>query len=415
MKLSLVRSIGAIAGAMWLMSGSVSAQQAPSQEEMWEILQQQKAEIEGLKERLDEANEKISDNDEKVSITADAVENISSNAFAGASGNSSTTLGGYAELHYNKLDNDLSGGEDKDEIDFHRFVLFLGHEFSDSVRMFSELEVEHSIAGEGQNGEIELEQAYIEWDINKDLSAKAGLFLIPVGILNETHEPNTFYGVERNSVEKNIIPTTWWEAGGAVSGEIAPGLSFDFALHSGLFMENGSVRSGRQKVSEAKADDFAATGRIRYTGIAGLELSATLQQQTDVLQGENIGGASDVSALLAEVHAIYETGPFSIRALYAMWDIDDDIEMLTVGADKQKGWYVEPSFDVNDKIGLFVRVSQWDTQAGASNDSEYDQIDFGINYMLTEGVVLKADYQRQKAPTGSNEFDGFNFGIGWAF
>lgn len=414
MNFNSARSIGFLVGAIWLVSGNASAQ-TPSQAEMWEVLKQQKAEIEALKEKLDDANDKISETDEKVSVTADAIENISDEGFSGAFGKSATTLGGYAELHYNKLDNDLSGGDDKDQIDFHRFVLFLGHEFSDSVRMFSELEVEHSIAGDGQEGEVELEQAYIEWDMKANLTAKVGLFLLPVGIINETHEPTTFYGVERNGVEKNIIPTTWWEAGGAISGEIMPGLSYDVALHSGLFMENGSVRSGRQKVAKAKADEFAATGRIRYTGISGLELSATLQRQADVLQGETIAGAKDVSALLAEFHAIYETGPFSVRALYAMWDIDDDIELLAAGADKQKGWYLEPSFEVNQDIGVFLRVSHWDQQAGSSNDSEYDQIDFGINYYLTEGVVLKADYQQQKTPDGSNEYDGFNFGIGWAF
>ncbi|WP_059758168.1 hypothetical protein [Thiobacillus denitrificans] len=87
--------------------------------------------------------------------------------------------------------------------------------FNQPPRFFSELEVEHSIAGEGKKGEIELEQAYVEY---ADHRAKAGLFLIPVGILNETHETPAFYGVERNPVEKDIIPATWWAGGAALSG-----------------------------------------------------------------------------------------------------------------------------------------------------------------------------------------------------
>ncbi|OUR68170.1 porin, partial [Cycloclasticus sp. 46_83_sub15_T18] len=116
-----------------------------------------------------------------------------------------TTIGGYGELHYNNLSG-KGGASDKDAIDFHRFVLFFGHEFSDDIRFFSELELEHSIAGDGKDGEVELEQAYIDFDLNDQHTARAGLFLLPVGIINETHEPPTFYGTERNPVEKNIIP-----------------------------------------------------------------------------------------------------------------------------------------------------------------------------------------------------------------
>ena len=121
-----------------------------------------------------------------------------------------TTIGGYGELHYQNRS--VEGGSHKEEVDFHRFVLFFGHEFTDNLRFFSELELEHSFIKDtddgSSGGEVELEQAYLEYDFNQSASAKAGLFLMPVGIINETHEPNTFYGVERNEVEKNIIPTT---------------------------------------------------------------------------------------------------------------------------------------------------------------------------------------------------------------
>ena len=84
-------------------------------------------------------------------------------------------------------------------------------------------------------GEIELEQAYVEYDLTENHHAKAGVFLLPVGILNETHEPPTFYGVERNPVESNIIPTTWWAGGIAANGEIAPGWSYDIGVHEDCY------------------------------------------------------------------------------------------------------------------------------------------------------------------------------------
>ncbi|MCW8196191.1 porin [Proteobacteria bacterium 005FR1] len=391
------------------------AQTTPSVEEMWRIIQKQQEEIRELKSELDEAETKIEETDVKVTATADTVEQVIS--VESAQGRD-TVIGGYGELHYNNLDNDLAGGDDKDMIDLHRFVIFLNHSFTDDVRFFSELEVEHSLAGDGKPGEVEVEQAYLEWDFAESHRAKAGLFLVPVGILNETHEPDTFFGVERNNVESKIIPSTWWEGGLGTSGELAPGWGYDLAFHSGLYMKDGkvgNVRSARQKVAEAKADDYATTGRIRYTGLPGLEVGLTLQLQNDVLQGENIQGVSSIEGLLLETHVAYQNGPFLLRALYAQWDFDDEIEELTPGADKQKGWYVEPGYRISPQWGVFARYSLWDTEAGGNGDSEYNETNVGVNYWLTENAVLKADYQVQDAPSGASEFDGFNLGVGWSF
>jgi len=324
-----------------------------------------------------------------------------------------TTIGGYGELHYNNL-NDQHGSDDVDKVDFHRFVLFFGHEFTDNLRFFSELELEHSIASKSDSGEIELEQAYIQYDINDQHSVTGGLFLTPVGIINETHEPPTFYGTERNPIEKNIIPATWWEAGVMFSGEIAEGFSYDVAATSGLNTTSGSdykVRSGRQKVSKADAEDFAYTGRLKWTGIPGLELAATVQYQEDITQSnESTAG----SATLFETHAVFQRGNFGLRALYATWDLDGS-GPKSIGADEQTGWYVEPSYQINENFGVFARYNEWDNAAGSSSDTEYQQIDLGVNWWPHKDVVVKLDYQNQDAPKGKTELDGINVGLGYQF
>ncbi len=319
-----------------------------------------------------------------------------------------TTVGGYGELHYNNLDGEGSA-TDKSEIDFHRFVLFFGHEFSDDIRFFSEFELEHSIAGEGKNGEAELEQAYIEFDLNDRHRARGGLFLVPVGFINETHEPPTFYGVERNPVEKNIVPATWWEAGAGLSGELAPGWHYDLALTSGLNLSvNDKVRDGRQKVSKAKADSLMTSGRIKWTGVPGLEVAATLTWQDDYTQG--LGTKN--SARLLETHVAWQKGDFGLRALYATWDLEGKAN----GYDEQTGWYVEPSWRLNDKLGLFARYNQYDNQAGSGGpgNSEKQQTDIGLNWWPHPDVVIKADYQTQDNDNGNNQ-NGFNLGIGYQF
>lgn len=387
---------------------------APSNEEMWALIQQQQVEIEALKRRLAEADNRIEDTVVMVEATADRVEEAS--LPPPAAGRGDTHLGGYAEMHYNTLDNDRDGGNDLDRVDFHRFVLFLNHSFNPRTRFYSELELEHSIAGDGQPGEMELEQAYIEHDLTAAHRLKAGLFLVPVGLLNETHEPDTFYGVERNNVESRIVPTTWWEGGLAVSGELLPGLAYDAAFTSGLGLDPAAgqwtIRDGRQKVGNADASDPAYTGRIKYTGIAGVEIAATAQYQQDLYQGEF---GEEVDAWLYEAHVALQQGPFGLRALYASWDIDEAIEVFRAGADQQEGWFIEPSWRINPQWGVFARYSEWDNEAGAGGDTGFEQWDIGLSYWLVENVVFKLDYQRQDAPAGRDQLDGLNFGVGWSY
>jgi len=390
-----------LAAALLTISVSATAAEMPSQEEMWEIIQQQQREIEALK-----SGQK--DNTEKVEAAVDVAEESRKTATGAASWTENTQIGGYGELHYNNLDS-------KKEIDFHRFVLFFGHQFTDRLRFWSELELEHSISGDDQNGEIELEQAYIEYDLTANQHVKGGIFLLPVGILNETHEPPTFYGVERNPVERNIIPTTWWAGGAALNGEIAPGWSYDLGIHEGLETSAGSnyaVCSGRQKTSEANANDLASTGRVKWTGVAGVELAATVQYQSDVTQGEDPDAGH---AWLFETHADIRRGPFGLRALYAMWDLDGD-GPESVGADEQEGFYIEPSYRITPKWGVFARYNQWDNQAGnGDSDSEKKQVNAGVNFWPHPDVVLKADVQQQDNEGNSKNDNGWNLGVGYQF
>ncbi len=413
-----------IAGTSAAIAVSVTAISAtaatPSAEEMWAIIQQQQAEIQTLKEQLATTDQAVVVTSDKVEATATMVEETmaSGGGNLASSWTQRTHVGSYGEMHYNNLKNQNGdgGSGDKDEIDFHRFVFFLSHDFGERTRFFSEVELEHSLAGDGKNGEVELEQAYIEHDLDETTRLKLGLFLMPVGLLNITHEPNTFYGVERNSVEKNIIPTTWWEGGVAVGGEFAPGWNYDVAFTSGLKLDAAAgkfkIRDGRQKVSEADASDPAYTASLRYTGMAGLEVGATLQYQQDVYQGDF---SADVDAWLYSAHVAYRKGAFGLRAVAASWDIDDNIEQIQIGADEQQGWFIEPSWKLRNDLGLFARYSEWDNQAGGGSDTQVNQWDLGLNYWLQDNVVVKLDYQFQDTAPDQSELEGFNLGVGWSF
>jgi hypothetical protein len=365
------------------------AQAAAAEQDVNQRLDTQQREIDALKSQLDGAVAALESRE--------------------GDGGGQTKVGGYGELHYNNLRNDGPKG-DQQELDFHRFVLFFGHRFDDNIRFFSELELEHAIAADGQPGEVELEQAFIDFDLDGSHTARAGLFLVPVGIMNETHEPPVFYGVERNPVEKNIIPATWWEGGASLYGELSPGWGYDVAITSGLNNADYKIRSGRQKVAEATAEDLAYTGRIKWTGLPGVEVAATMQRQENITQGVD----KEASATLLETHAIVSRGALTVKALYAAWNVDGS-GAAAKGMDEQAGWYIEPSFKVTPAIGLFARYNQWDNAAGDAGDSQYTQVDAGVNYWPHEDVVVKFDYQAQSAPDGKDRYDGVNLGVGYQF
>src|SRR6185503_2663769 len=141
-----------------------------------------------------------------------------------ATGSSPSTgpLSGYMELHLNDPTDSTPA-----VLDFHRFVLLFTHSFSDRVRFVGELEVEHAVVeGLEEGGELELEQAYLDFLVHPALNFRAGMLLVPVGIINERHEPPVFHGVERPFVDTVIIPTTWFEAGAGIHGALGRGFRY---------------------------------------------------------------------------------------------------------------------------------------------------------------------------------------------
>jgi len=403
--------IATITAALLINTPSALAQ--VSNAELLEKLDSMQQQIDELRRQLAEAQEKSTETDAKVEAVAEAIETtptLSEKA-------SKTTIGGYGELHYNNLDADDSA-RDVEMLDLHRFVLFFGHEFNERTRFYSEVEVEHAlVAGDDDApGEVEIEQAYVEFDLRKDLYAKAGVFLIPVGILNETHEPTTFYGVERNDVESIIVPSTWWEGGAALTGRFGSGWNWDVAYTSGLAIPTTGpnafrVRSGRQKVAEAHASDGAVTGRLRYLGIPGLQAALTVQYQIDPSQVPNDGLDSGT---LVEAHIDYQRKGFGLRALYARWDFTGDA-VEAAGADRQTGWYIEPSYRLNDKLGFYTRYENVDA---ARASDQFDQWELGMNWWPTKNVVIKLDYRDRShdlASESGRNFTGFDVGIGYAF
>ena len=392
-------------------------------EENQKAVEEAKQAAEAAAASAKEATENAEEATEVAEAAAEAAENPILEGLANVS------IGGYGEVHYNNYQADdddaapFDGEDNFDEFDIHRFVLFFGYQFSENLRFYSEFEIEHGGVesdGDPLGGEVEVEQAFVEWDFAENTSALGGIFLIPVGIINETHEPDTFYGVERNNVENIITPATWWAAGTMLTHRFDSGLKLEFAVHEGLEIPTtgGSafrVRSGRQKSSNADGSHLAYTGAATYTGIQGLEVGATVQHQDDASQ---VSGDGLEDGLLWAGHIAYDGNIGGIgaglRAYYAEWDFDGDAVELA-NDDEQHGWYIEPSIRPFNNVGFFARYE--DIKGGRERD-EFNQWSLGLNYWLHENVVLKADYVNREHDEDAEErrdFDGYNLGVGWSF
>ena len=353
-----------------------------------------------------------------------------------------TSIGGYGELSYSNYRN--SAG--KNQIDFNRFVMLMGHQFNDKLRMYSELEIEHAVASATDKGEIEVEQAYIEYSLLPQANLRTGLVLIPLGILNETHEPPTYYGVFRNEVETRIIPTTWREAGVALQGKVLDSaLEYNVGISSGFDATkyNGdasyAIRDMHGEASYAAANNLAAFAGVNYHQ-PGWLLGAGLFTGNTAQNGNGSGTTlnnslqgKDARLTLWDVHTQYSTGNLELQALYARGTLGNTLAIntatgilpggiLDAAPRLFYGWYGQVAYHVWQKDDMrltpFVRYERYNTQASVdpgytANPLNSDAVvTLGANFNLMPEVVFKADWQRFSTNTGQDRFD---LGAGYMF
>lgn len=389
-----------------------------------ELLVQQQAQLEQMSQLLKNQSEALAAAEKRIEAapvaapaTASSEPAFGSSVASAASALAKTRVGGYGEIHYNNgTDDGVGSGRDSNgNIHAHRAVIYLGHQFSDNVNFNAEFEFEGS--SDSSEIETEVEQLFIDWRVRPNLGLKLGQWLVPVGILNERHEPDSFYGIERNPVETQIIPSTWWEKGILAQTQLSDNLMLDMALSNGMRGDIATLgtadglREFRQEFGRASTDNEAYTTRLRYNGISGLELAGTVQYQTDI--NDELGTApGSAPAVLVEAHADYRNGPYELRALFARWDIDNDFAK-TVGTDVLQGYYLEPAYRINEQWGVFARYNRWNTANNNVNSKDRVQTNAGVNYWIAPNVVLKGDVQSSNAANGDS--DGFNLGLGFSF
>lgn len=366
-------------------------------------------------------------------------------ADAGGIAGSDTTIGGYGEIAYNGYVHDAS----RNQADLKRFVLFFGHRFNDKLSLMSEVEFEHAVTSSSDKGEAEIEQAYLNYAFNPLINVKAGLFLMPFGFINRSHEPPAFYGVERNEVERRIIPSTWREGGVSAWGSTPFGLAYDVGITTGfdfakLDDPSAPLLGTHQELQLAHAASLSVYGSLEYAAAPGILIggaiftgktghaNADFKADPTGPDFKGIGGR----LTLWDVHARVQRSGFDVEALYARGSFANSAAIDQILLDYNAangterpvlpsafyGWLMQGAytFGLGGDLTLspFVRYEHYDTQSRlplglAADPANRDYVlTGGMSFKPIEHVVVKLDYQKFVDHSANDRIDA---GLGYQF
>jgi hypothetical protein len=330
--------------------------------------------------------------------------------------NATTVISGYGSFKYS---NNLTLKTAETNVD--RVILFIGHKFTKRISFFSEMEIEDAkIVGGQASGEYAIEQAFLKFDIKRNLYITAGLFIPRIGIINENHLPTTFNGNDRTYVETFIIPSTWREIGIGLYGNSnkIPGLNYSLGLMNGLnsagFTSGTGIREGRFEGSKATTNSLAITGSLLYYykniraqvsgyfgGSAGLP-----KFQADSLQLHS--GAFGTPVELVEANVQYLSKKLTLKGLVSFINIPNAGEINRAYANNTPesilGGYLEASYNLTPKSTrswiVFARYENLNMNfklpkdgSGIFNDANNQQyIVAGLGFQPIKGVFVKLDY-----------------------
>ncbi|MEY3759484.1 MAG: hypothetical protein RIR39_975 [Pseudomonadota bacterium] len=350
------------------------------------------------------------------------------------------SIGGYGEAFYQDVVSD-NNSDAKSTADLERMVLYVGYKFTDKILFNSEVEFEHGSTE--RNGAVSVEFAALDFFINPMANVRAGMVLMPMGFLNQIHEPPFYFGNHRPEVEQKIIPSTWNEVGVGLFGAITPNLTYTTYVVNGMnakgFDSNG-IRNGRQGGSQALAQNLGYVARMDYVpdALPGVTVGGSAYVGNSGQDQVYDGQKPNVLTQLYESHVQWKYRGLEFRTL-GSWGFVGNADILSdanikaangkgVVGSQNYGWYTEVGYDVlpflfkdtPQYLAPFFRYEQYDTIASAPtgyNDNQnLDRKIFqvGLQYKPIPQVVVKADYRNFSAKQSSVP-DDFNLGFGFIF
>ncbi len=346
-----------------------------------------------------------------------------------------TKISGYGELDYIFKKNN-SNGNGGNTLDPHRVVLNVTSQLTDWIEFNSELEWEHGGSDGGADGSISVEQAYLTFKVNPALKINTGVMLMPMGAINQNHEPVNFYSTARPALDTYLIPSTWQEMGVGISGALHKKIDYQLMAVTGLdgtnFSAEKGLREGRQGFKKDNNRNFAVTGRIDVRPVESLVTSLS------VYTGNSApGGSSTAYTTIAAIDGQYRFSDFELAGEYVhVYQDRPDVLNTDIGRN-MSGYWIEGAWHAlpaawkkgrltNADAVLFARYSELDTQDGGAVDPSKTSGRFnrnyttvGVSFMPIPAVAIKADYQffRDHRSAGETPVDNdkFQVTVGFVF
>ena len=306
------------------------------------------------------------------------------------------SIGGYGEMYYSNAKTDGVSGT-KNTVDIYRFVPYIGYKFTDNIILNTEIEFEHGgVANDGgvaEGGEVIVEFMYLDFLLHQNANIRLGNFLMPIGLINERHEPTLFTTVQRPNTSKYLIPSTWNESGAMVYGNIVDGLTYKVAgvtaLNTGA---NGSkwIRGGRGGSFVNEDPGLGGIVRVDYTRTNGLLIGASLY--------------ADKKLTMWDAHVDYQKSGLRVYGVYSETSRSTTSNFTNPSiAKKAKGGFANVSYDIlsltsnHYSLPIFVQYESVNPQEQTTGTApqKFDSVNtttVGVNFYPHEQVVLKADY-----------------------
>ena len=329
------------------------------------------------------------------------------------------SIGGYGEIYYSTTS---GNNPNSSKVDVARFVPYIGYKFTDNIILNAEIEFEHGGVNieNGKGAEVIVEFMYLDFLVNNNFNIRAGNMLVPMGLINERHEPNLFTTVQRPQTAKYLIPTTWNESGLMAYGNIMNGLEYKAALLTALNTKVSTdkwLRDSRGGAYENANPKFAGVARVDYTGINGVMVGGSVYYSPKATKA-NGGG----SLTMFDIHADVKYKGARVYGVYTQTTRGEAVDRNTSSVKKGNSGYINASYDVlsltnsSFSLPIFVQYENVKPQASRFDGTSGDATSIttiGANFFPHDQVVLKTDYAMAK--TAGVKDNTFSVSMGFIF
>ncbi len=230
------------------------------------------------------------------------------------------SIAGYSEILYQKFSDTTRLGPTGADLDLAmpRGVVFLGYRISERVVINSELRVDRDVF-DNDSIETSLDLAYVDYIMSPALTFRAGVVLVPMGLINEFHQPNEYLGTRPGFGDLFTIPSVWHALGFGFAGHK---WGFDYrayvvsGLNAAKFTEYG-MRDGREITLDTIGSP-SVVYRLDYNFFPGGVLGGSYYLGNSGIFGLAEPVDNKIHTTLKELHGELRWKGVFVRAQYAI-------------------------------------------------------------------------------------------------